>query len=88
MKIIYLRLYTNGYRGFLEEKECYVFFQFPRGGQLKRLVKYEKSLFSDYRHFVGGISKFMPRLYFLEEPVLIQSVTIEELDRVFENAYK
>ena len=37
----------------------------------------------DYNHFVGMMSKFIPHGSFIKEPVKVESITIEELDRVF-----
>ena len=72
----------------MEEKSQYVFFQFPRRGKLKRLVTFKKSDYKSYRHFVGGISKFLPYLFFLEQPILIDPLTIHDLDKVFHEQYK
>lgn len=87
MKIMCLRSYSHGYTGFMEEQDQYVFFQFPRRGKIRRLVTYDKSQFTNYRHFVGGISKFIPHLFFLEQPVAVDLMTIQALDCIFEAQY-
>ncbi len=82
MRIISLRSYSSGYAGFIEETDSYVYFNFRRKGKLKRLLKYNKSNYTDYGHFVGGITKFFPYSFFLKKPVPLESCTIEELDRI------
>jgi hypothetical protein len=83
MKLICLRSYSNGYTGFLEERDSYVFFKFPRKGKLIKLLKYHKADYENYSHFIGGISKFFPFSFFLKEPVVLESITITELDKIF-----
>ena len=83
VKLIYLRSYVSGYRGLLEEAQAYSFFQFPRQGRLTRLISYDKATFPSLRRFVGGMGKFMPRRFFLETPVMMESITISELDALF-----
>ena len=87
MKIICLRSYSHGYTGFMDELGQYVFSQFPRQGKIKRLFAYDKSDFTGYRHFIGGISKFIPRLFFLERPVPVALMSIQELDSIFKEQY-
>jgi hypothetical protein len=67
----------------LEEAQAYSFFQFPRHGRLKRLIRYDKATFPSLRRFVGGMGKFLPRRFFLETPVILESITIGELDALF-----
>ena len=88
MKLLYLRCYSNGYTGFVEEKHHYVFFKFPRKGEIKKLLKYNKTDYNNYRHFIIGISRFFPYNLFLQEPVDLESLTIAELDRIFNIHYK
>ncbi|MDY6953181.1 MAG: hypothetical protein SWE60_16865 [Thermodesulfobacteriota bacterium] len=83
MRILSLRSYVNGYTGFIEDEGSYTYFNFPRKGKLNRLLTYPKSDYSDYGHFLGGISRFFPSTAFLKEPVPITSCTMAELDRVF-----
>ena len=82
MKLICLRSYSNGYTGFIEEKESYVFFKFPRKGKLEKLLKYHKADYKNYNHFIGDISKFFPFSFFLKEPVALETITIAELDKI------
>jgi len=83
MKLICLRSYSIGYTGFIEERDSYVYFIFPRKGKLKKLLKYHKADYGNYSHFIGGISKFISFSYFLKEPVVLESITIAELDKIF-----
>ena len=82
MRVICLRSYSHGYMGFVEDDTSYTYFNFPRKGKLNALMKFHKSDYVDYGHFVGGITKFFPYNFFLKNPVVIESCTIEELDRI------
>ncbi len=82
MKIINIRLYRTGYTGIVEEDDKYVLFNLSKNGKLKKINEYNKEEYVDYNHFVGMMSKFIPYGSFLKEPVKIESITIEELDRV------
>jgi hypothetical protein len=84
MRIICLKSYSNGYTGFIEEKEAYVFFNFSKNGKLTKLLEYNKSDYTGYRHFIANISKFFPSTFFLKEPIPFESLSIAELDRIFE----
>ena len=85
-KILSLRSYSNGYTGFIEEKDCYAFFQFSRKGELTKIMEFEKSDYRDFGHFLGGITKFFPLNFFLKEPITVESISIAELDRIFHPA--
>lgn len=82
MKIINIRLYRTGYTGIVEEDDKYVLFNLSKNGKLKKINEYNKEEYVDCNHFVGMMSKFIPYGSFLKEPVKIESITIEELDRV------
>jgi hypothetical protein len=82
MQLFCLRPYKTGYTGFIEDGDEYAYFQFPRKGALRKLLRFPKNEFHGYRHFIGGISKFIPYLFFLEYPIPFDPVTIEELDRI------
>ena len=88
MKIIGLKPYANGYTGFVEERGRYVFFQFARGGEFKGLVEYDKSDYLDRKRFVSVMARYMPLSNFLEEPVPVDEVTLEALDRIEETGVK
>jgi hypothetical protein len=66
----------------MEDETSYVYFSFTSQRGLKELMKFHKSDYEDYGHFVGGITRFFPHNFFFKEPVPIESCTIEELDRV------
>jgi hypothetical protein len=85
MKIICIRSYSNGYTGIVEENDRYVLFNLSKKGRLKKINTYNKEEFTDYNHFVGMMSKFIPYSTFLKEPVKIESITIEELDGILFN---
>ncbi|MBW2568021.1 MAG: hypothetical protein JRD93_17665 [Deltaproteobacteria bacterium] len=83
MKIICIKSYSNGYTGIFEEDNRYVLFNISKKGRLKKINTYNKEEYTDYNHFVGMMSKFISYGSFLKEPLKIESITIEELDRVF-----
>ncbi len=83
MKVISLKSYRIGYTGLVEEADKYVFFNLRKNGKLKILQEYKKEEFDDYMHFIGLMVKFIPYTSFLKEPVEIESITIEELDKAF-----
>ncbi|MDM8550875.1 hypothetical protein QUF72_12380 [Desulfobacterales bacterium HSG2] len=83
MKLISLKSYRNGYTGFVEEKERYVFFNFSRKGKFKNLLEYSKADYTSYDHFLSVISKFIPRKSFFKKPIPFESMTIAELDRIY-----
>ena len=83
MKIIGLKSYSTGYKGFIEEKDQYVFFIYYRNGKLKKLLNYKKEDYISFEHFVGVMSKFVPFSFFLKKPRYVQSMTTDELDRIF-----
>jgi hypothetical protein len=85
MKIICIRSYSNGYTGIFEEDNRYVLFNLSKKGKLKKINTYNKEEFTDYNHFVGMMSKFIPYSSFLKEPLKIESITIEELDGILFN---
>ena len=82
VKLICLRSYSHGYMGFVEDEHSYMYFNFPRKGRFKPLMTFNKGDYADYGHFVGGITKFFPYNFFLRNPVVMESCTIEELDRI------
>ena len=85
MKIICIKSYSSGYTGIFEEDHKYVLFNLSKNGKLKKINEYNKEEFVNYKHFVGIISKFIPYSSFLKEPVKIESITIDELDRILLN---
>jgi hypothetical protein len=82
MKILCLRPYSIGYNGFMEDEICYTYFFFTKKSGLKRVMKFHKSDYESYGHFVGGVTKFFPYNYFLKKPVFIESFTLQELARI------
>ncbi|MBW2259351.1 MAG: hypothetical protein JRF18_02695 [Deltaproteobacteria bacterium] len=47
-------------------------------------MKFDKSDYTDYGHFLGGIAKFFPLNFFLKELITVESISISELDRIFD----
>ena len=82
VKILCLRSYSHGYAGFMEDEHRYMYFNFPRHGELKELMTFHKCDYADYGHFVGGITKFFPHNFFLREPIPVEECTIEALDKI------
>jgi hypothetical protein len=83
VKILCIMAYANGYRGLLEETDAYFFFQLPRNGRLTRLVRYDKAQFPSRRGFVGGMTKFIPRHFFLDQPIPVESTSFQAMDSLF-----
>lgn len=84
-RVLCLRSYSNGYAGFMEDEQDYIYFNFTRKGGFKEIMRFPRSDYADYGHFVGGITRFFPYNFFLRPPVVIDACTIEELDRISEN---
>ena len=82
MELLLLKAYAAGYRGCAIEEGGYLFFQCSRKGRVKRLKNYSKTEFADVNQFKAMMQKFVSPPSFLEPPVPIQALTIEELDRV------
>ena len=82
MKIIALKSYRTGYLGFLEEPDEYVFFSCARQGAIKRVKSYDKTDFFNHDHFLSVITKFVPRNFFLEEGVELETLSVRGLDQI------
>ena len=83
IRILSLESLPEGYSGFFEEIENYVDFTLPSSGKIKLNYKYKKADFGDYEHFAAVMGKFDPYVMFLKNPINVDSVTVEELDRVY-----
>lgn len=83
MRIICLQKYRAGYRGFIEEPENWVMFQFSRRGRLRRLAVYPRSDFRDDAHFIGMMSRFVPTSCFLPTPMTLNRPDLEGFDRLW-----
>lgn len=82
MKVIALKSYRTGYLGFLEEPDHYVFFSCARRGAVKRVMSYEKTDYFNRDHFMSVITKFVPRSFFLEKGVELETLSLRELDQI------
>ena len=82
VKVIALKSYRTGYLGFLEEPDQYVFFSCARHGAIKRVKSYDKADFFNHDHFLSVITKFVPRSFFLEEAVELETFSVRELDQI------
>jgi hypothetical protein len=67
----------------MEEEDNYIFFRFSKNGKLIRVMEFDKNDYTDYGHFLGGITRFFPSTFFLREPIPCESISIRELDRIF-----
>jgi len=83
MRIVSLQKYRCGFRGVLEKKDCWVFFQVSRRQGPRQLAAYAKADFDGYDHFVGVLGRFMPMNKFLARPVRTPSVSLDALDRLW-----
>jgi hypothetical protein len=82
VRIIALKSYRTGYLGFLEEPDHYVFFSCARKGAVKRLKSYDKTDFFNRDHFLSVITKFVPRSFFLEVGMELETLSARELDKI------
>ncbi|HDI59674.1 MAG TPA: hypothetical protein ENF48_04835 [Desulfobacteraceae bacterium] len=83
MRIICLQRYRSGFRGFIEEPENWVMFQFFRRHGLRRLAVYPRSDFRDYAHFIGMMSRFVPANRFLPTPVTLNQPDLDGFERLW-----
>jgi hypothetical protein len=81
MKIIALKCYRTGYVGFIEEEDRYVLFNLSRNGTFKKLKAYLKEDYFNYDHFLSFITKFTHHSFFLKEPIDVQGLSVENLER-------
>lgn len=81
MKLLLLRAYAAGFRGCIVDDHDYYFFQCSRKGMVKRLKSYPKKDFVDQKHFIAMMQKFVTPPAFLQPPVSIADLTLEELER-------
>lgn len=82
MELLLLTAYGEGYRGCVVEEHRYLFFQYSRKRGLKHLKSYPKEDFNDISHFIAMMQKFVSPPSFLQPPVPIKALTVEELNRV------
>jgi hypothetical protein len=87
VRIICLQKYRTGYRGFIEEPENWVMFQFSHRHGLHRLTVYPRADFRDYAHFVGMMSRFVPTHRFLPAPVTLSQANPAGFDRLWRCLY-
>lgn len=83
MRIICLQKYRAGYRGFIEEPDNWVMFQFSRRHGLRRLAVYPRSDFLDLAHFIGMMSRFVPANRFLPTPLTLEQPNPAEFERLW-----
>ncbi len=83
MWIVCLQKYRTGYRGFIEEPENYVMFQFSRRDGLQRLSLYPRSDFRDYTHFIGMMSRFVPSNRFFPAPMELNPPDPDGFERLW-----
>jgi hypothetical protein len=81
MKIIGIKAYKNGYTGFAEEPDKYVFFSLSRKRGLKKLIEYDKGDFFSYERFLSVMARFVRLGFFLKKPITVGTLTIEELKK-------
>jgi hypothetical protein len=77
----------SGYRGFLEDRDQYIYFR-ASSKRIRRLQAYDKVSFSSHDHFIGLMSRFFPLTGFFSKPVPIDSLSMGELDRISDRSSK
>jgi hypothetical protein len=82
VKVIALKSYRTGYLGFVEESDQYVLFSCARHGAIKYVMCYDKADFFNHDHFLSVITKFVPRSFFLEEGVELETLSVAALDQI------
>lgn len=88
MEILILKAYGSGYRGCVIEAHHYRYFQFSRKKGLKTLKRYARLEFTGVAQFMAMMQKFASPPSFLQPPIPIQALTMEELDRVWAEIQK
>jgi hypothetical protein len=88
MELLLLKAYGNGYRGCVIEKDRYLFFQCSRKKGLRHLKSYLQQEFTDTEQFMAMMQKFVSPPSFLHPPVSIETLSMEELDRVHSEIIK
>ena len=82
MEPLFLRAYGGGYRGCIIDDTRFRFFQVSRRRGLKFLKDYRRDAFEDTAQFIAMMQKFVTPPSFLQPPVPIEELTLENLERV------
>ncbi len=82
MELLFLRAYGSGYRGCIIDDARFRFFQISRRRGLKFLKDYRRDAFEDTAHFIAMMQKFVTPPSFLQPPVPIEELTLENLERI------
>ena len=83
MHLIGIKAYRKGFFGCLEDKNGYVCFLFSRH-TFRAITTYAKADFENRRHLMATLHKFVPRHFFLQEPVPMASIDAVTLKAVTE----
>ena len=83
MELLYLRTYGSGFRGCIIDDTRFRFFQVSRRKGLKFLKDYRRDDFEDTAQFIAMMQKFVTPPAFLQPPIPIEELTLENLDRVY-----
>ncbi len=73
----------TGYRGICRKEDRFVYFRFSKREGFKEIVDYPASDFLSMAHFTETISKFVPTVFFLDEPVDICLPTMESFEEIY-----
>jgi hypothetical protein len=87
MQILGLMADKSGYRGFVQDRDQYIYFR-ASSKQIRKLQAYDTVAFTNHDHFIGLMSRFFPLTGFLPNPLPIDSLSMGELDRIFDHACK
>lgn len=83
MDLIGIKAYRKGFFGCLEDKAGYVCFLFSKQ-TFRAIATYAKEDFENRRHLMATLHKFVPRHFFLQEPVPMASIDAATLKAVTE----
>ena len=81
MKLISLERIKGGFSGFIEDGPCYFSFTALKGEDVELEREYQKARYWDYETFAAVMGKFNPYIFFLKEPVEIEALTFESLQK-------
>jgi len=82
MDILVLDKDDNRFMGWVQEDGTYKFFKFEED-KVEIVTEMPVSNYKDYETFALVIGKFVPHMFMLKEPIKIDGLTKEELERVY-----
>ena len=78
MQLIGYKAYQKGFFGCLEDEGRYICFLFSKN-TFRTVTTYAKEDFTCHDHFMATMHKFLPRHFFLRQPVPVLSLEAHDL---------